>query len=97
MLLRRAAHGSVFSVDWDTITFKMRGRYNWPTYRTFNMANPLGYTQADAQEIFDSSLDFTELLDALEADSCGATLTADALTTRQQQGEEHHALSTTAT
>jgi proteasome accessory factor A len=97
MLLRRATPGSVFSVDWDTITFKMRGRYNWPTYRTFNMANPLGYTQAEAQEIFDSSLDFADLLDALESDSCGTTLTADAFTAQQQQGEEHHALSTTAT
>ena len=97
MLLRRATPGSVFSVDWDTITFKMRGRYNWPTYRTFNMTNPLEHTQAEAQKIFDSPLDFADLLDALESDSCNTTLTVDALTVRQQQGEEHYALSTTAT
>jgi len=79
MLLRSAAPGSVFSVDWDAIIFKLRGRYNWPAYRTFNMANPLGYTQAEAQHIFDDSLDFADLLDALEFESFDNTLTADAV------------------
>jgi hypothetical protein len=77
MLLRRAAPGSVVSVDWDMITFKLRGRYNWPTYRTLNMANPLGYTQAKTQHIFDDSLDFADLLDAMESESIDRTLTAD--------------------
>jgi proteasome accessory factor A len=81
MLLRSAAPDSVVSVDWDSITFKLRGRYNWPTYRTFHMDNPLGYTQADAQEIFDSSLDFPSLLDALESNSYDSTLTAESLST----------------
>jgi hypothetical protein len=66
-------------VEWDAITFKLRGRYNWPTYRTFNMANPLAYTQAEAQHIFDDSLDFAGLLDALESEAYNSTLTADAL------------------
>jgi hypothetical protein len=79
MLLRIATPGSVVSVDWDIITFKLRGRYNWPTYRTFNMANPLGYTQAEAQHIFDNSLEFADLLDALESESFDKTLTAEAL------------------
>jgi proteasome accessory factor A len=79
MLLRRAASGSVFSVDWDTISFKLRGRYNWPIYRTFNMANPLEYTQDDAQHIFDDSLEFADLLDALEYDLYDRTLTAEAV------------------
>jgi proteasome accessory factor A len=77
MLLRSATPGSVVSVDWDMITFKLRGRYNWPTYRTFNMANPLGYTQVEAQHIFDDSLDFASLLDALESEAFDRTLTAD--------------------
>jgi proteasome accessory factor A len=67
MLLRRAAPESVVSVDWNTITFKLRGRYSWPSHRTLDMANPLGCTQAEAQHIFDSSLDFADLLDALES------------------------------
>jgi proteasome accessory factor A len=79
MLLRRAAPDSVFSVDWDTITFKLRGKHNWPSYRTFDLSNPLGYTQAEAQHIFDSTDDFAELLDALESNSTERTLTADAL------------------
>jgi proteasome accessory factor A len=81
MLLRRAASDSVDSVDWDAMTFKLPGRYSWPTYRTVNLANPLGYTQAEAQFIFDSSLDFTDLLDALESLSTGKTVTLDALST----------------
>jgi hypothetical protein len=43
------------------------------------MANPLGYTQAEAQHIFDDSLDFADLLDALEFESFDKTLTADAV------------------
>ena len=77
MLLRRAVPGSVFSVDWDEITFKLRGRYNWPAYRTFKMENPLGYTQAEAQDIFDNSIDFADLLDALEYDLYDRPLTAE--------------------
>jgi hypothetical protein len=79
MLLRRAAPGTVVSVDWDTITFKLLGRYNWPVHRTFNMANPLGFTRAEAQHIFDNSLDLADLLDALESESSDRSLTADAL------------------
>ena len=79
MLLRRAAPDSVFSVDWDTITFKLRGKYNWPSYRVFDMTSPLGYTQAEVQHIFESTDDFAELLDALESDSTEQTFTTDAL------------------
>lgn len=79
MLLRSATPASVVSVDWDRIMFKMRSRYNWPTYRTFNMANPLGYTQAEMQHIFDNSLDFPDLLDALEFESLNNTHMTDAL------------------
>jgi hypothetical protein len=81
MLLRRAAPDSVVSVDWDTITFKLRGRYSWPSHRTFDMANPLGCTQAEAQHIFDSSLGFADLLDALESVSDSWALPAIALQT----------------
>lgn len=79
MLLRRAAPDSVFSVDWDTITFKLRGKHSWPSYRVFDMTSPLGYTQTEVQHIFDSTNDFAELLDALESESTERTLTADAL------------------
>ena len=39
MLLRRAMleNVEVDNVDWDRITFKLRGRYAWPTYRTLEI------------------------------------------------------------
>jgi proteasome accessory factor A len=66
MLLRRAASTNIVSVDWDRIAFKLRGKHNWPTYRTLDLADPLGFTQAEAQPIFDSSLNLEEVLDALD-------------------------------
>jgi proteasome accessory factor A len=81
MLLRRAAPESIVSVDWDRITFKLRGRYTWPSYRTFDMTNPLGCTKAEAEPIFDSSLDFADLLDALESVSQDGVLPVNSLQT----------------
>jgi proteasome accessory factor A len=68
-LLRRAAEEgvTVTAVDWDTMTFKMRGRHGWPIYRTLDMADPLGFTEALARPIFESAEDFAELLDGLES------------------------------
>jgi proteasome accessory factor A len=67
-LLRRAAEEgvTVTAVDWDTMTFKMRGRHGWPIYRTLDMADPLGFTEALARPIFESAEDFAELLEGLE-------------------------------
>ena len=78
MLLRRASSDDVDvdSVDWDRITFKIRGRYSWPSYRAFEMSNPLGFTKAEAQPIFDSCLDFGDLLDGLESLASGTALPA---------------------
>jgi len=67
MLLRRAAAGSIASVDWDRISFKLRGKHSWPYYRTLDLADPLGFTRAEAEPIFESSLDLEEALDALSA------------------------------
>jgi proteasome accessory factor A len=82
MLLRRAAPGSVVSVDWDAMTFKLRGRHTWPSHRTFDMANPLGCTRAEAQHAFDSSLDFADLLDALDSLASHRPLPASGRQTR---------------
>ena len=67
MLLRRAAPEDVVSVDWDAMTFKLRGRYNWPSYRTVNLADPLGFTRAEAEPIFENARSLESLLGALEA------------------------------
>ncbi len=82
MLLRRAnSEGvEVTSVDWDTMTFKLRGRYAWPSYRTFELENPLGLNEAEAQQIFDSAASFSELLDELESLTGEKTLPLNSLT-----------------
>jgi proteasome accessory factor A len=94
MLLRRANPDSVVSVDWDTITFKLRGRYNWPSYRTLDLANPLGCTQAEAQPSFEKCVDFDELLDALEAHSAQGSQPVN-VQPANPKGEDHNAISAT--
>lgn len=81
MLLRRALSENVEveSVDWDRITFKIRGRYAWPAYRTLDMANPLGFTEEMAQPIFDSCENFVDLLDGLESLSADIAVPSDAI------------------
>lgn len=79
MLLRRAIDDDVEvdSVDWDRITFRIRGRSSWPTYRAFEMANPLGFTRAEAEPIFEASTDFRDLLDGLESLAADRALFSD--------------------
>jgi len=82
MLLRRAASDcvEVESVDWDRMTFKIRGRFAWPSYRSVNLADPLGFTEEQAQPIFDSCADFGDLLDGLESLSANEAIPSDAIT-----------------
>jgi proteasome accessory factor A len=95
MLLRRASSDKVDveSVDWDRMTFKIRGRYAWPSYRTLDLADPLGFTQAEAQPIFDHCSDFGELLDALESHSGGAAHPLDSIVVNAGKRRRSHALS----
>jgi proteasome accessory factor A len=80
-LLQRAsaANVEVESVDWDRMTFRIRGRYAWPSYRTLEMADPFGLTQAQAQPIFDNCTDFGDLLDGLESLSTANESLSDAI------------------
>jgi proteasome accessory factor A len=81
MLLRRAVSDNieVDSVDWDRITFRIRGRYPWASYRAFEMANPLGFTRAEAEPIFENCSEFGDLLDGLESLAANLALPADAI------------------
>ena len=81
MLLRRAAGDrvEVASVDWDRMTFRLRGRYAWPSYRTLDLADPLAFTQQQAQPIFARGLDFGDLLDGLESLSAATAIPTDAI------------------
>jgi len=69
MLLRRAASEGVEvdTVDWDRMVFKLRGSRSWQSCRTLDMANPLAFTRAEAEPIFESGASFAELLDGLES------------------------------
>ena len=69
LLLRRADPASVVNVDWDSITFKIRGRHSWPTSRTVDLADPLSFTRAEVQPLADSEPNLEDLLDALETES----------------------------
>jgi hypothetical protein len=66
MLLRKAGE-AVDDVDWDYVTVKCKGRQGWPVYRTIDLANPLAFTKAQAEHIFQEDNSLEEVLDALGA------------------------------
>ena len=68
MVLRRAENEpiEVDSVDWDRISFRIRGHHGWPVYRTLDLPDPLGFSQSETGVLFEDHQDFCELLDALE-------------------------------
>jgi hypothetical protein len=82
MLLRRAASEGVEvdSVDWDRMTFRIRGRYAWPSYRTIDLEDPLAFTKAEAQPVFDACTDFSDLIDGLRELSSGQAASPQVLT-----------------
>jgi proteasome accessory factor A len=66
MLLRRAGAGAVADVNWDRLRIRVEnGRFK-SKYRTLEMANPLRFARADAEEAFSGSQTMEELLDALD-------------------------------
>ena len=73
MLLRLAPPESVNSVDWDSITFKLRGRSFWPAYRTVALADPRGFTKAETESAFRDMENLEDVLDALEVSPDEAT------------------------
>ena len=73
MLLRTAHPEWVDSVDWDSISFRVRDGGYWPTRRSIAMENPLGMTAAEAAPLFEARGRFAELLDAIEAIGAGPT------------------------
>jgi hypothetical protein len=82
MLLRRALQENVevTAVDWDRITFKVRGKNTWPSYRTLKLGDPLGFTQGEVQPFFESGAGLLELLDQLDTRSSDAACPSDVVT-----------------
>lgn len=67
MLLRIAGPDVVDSVDWDSIRLKKKDRGFWSTYRTLDLANPLAFTKAETERIFQEGATLDEILNALGA------------------------------
>jgi proteasome accessory factor A len=67
MLLRTAHPEWVESVDWDSISFRVRDGGYWPARRNIDMQNPLGMTAAEMAPLFAEGGSFSDLLDAIEA------------------------------
>jgi Pup amidohydrolase len=69
MLLRCAGPGAIDTVDWDSIGFKLRSRNYWPIYRKVSLGNPLEFTRAEAEPIFQRAENLEAILDAIDATS----------------------------
>jgi hypothetical protein len=67
MLLRTAKPEEVEDVDWNSMTFNIRGQSYWPTQRTLYLPHPLGHTKAAAESCFQNAGSLEEILDALES------------------------------
>jgi Pup amidohydrolase len=67
MLLRVAGPELIDDVNWDFIKFKFRDRGFFSTYRTLDMANPLRFTRAATEPLFNQVETLEEALDALSA------------------------------
>lgn len=91
MLLRRAESEGIYidGVDWDRISFRMRGRSGWPVYRSVELANPLRFTQAEVAAHFEDHEDFGALLDALDSVHEDGRTTESAIADNLQEGEQN--------
>lgn len=72
MLLRTAQPEWVESVDWDSISFRVRDGGYWPWRRSLGMNNPLALTAAEVAPLFPAADRFADLLDAIEGAAEGA-------------------------
>ncbi len=97
MLLRRAEIEGVEvdRVDWDRISFRIRGRHGWPVCRLVDLADPLGFTQAGTHSIFETNEDFSQLLDALQESSDTRRTQADITENNLREGEQNALSGTT--
>ena len=62
-LLRIAGPSRIAHVDWDEVTFRLKG--GWPSRKMVTLANPLGFTKQKAHFLETASLD--DALDVLGA------------------------------
>jgi len=84
-LLRLAEPQQVERVDWDSITFSLKGNNYWSTQSTVQLTNPLGFTRAVCEPVFQSSATLAEALELLAApnDAPAAAISVPASTSIQ--------------
>jgi hypothetical protein len=99
MLLRLAEPQQVTRVDWDSITFSLKGDYYWPRESTIKLTNPLGFTRTACQRIFQPPTTLEEALAGLAAPSDSpATLLSTSAGTNEpipNEGDPHESTRTT--
>jgi proteasome accessory factor A len=64
-LLSLADPSQVERVDWDSITFLVKGDHYWPRESTVNLANPLGFTRIACERVFHPSATLEGVLEIL--------------------------------
>ena len=70
MLLRCAGDDVIDTVDWDVISFRLRGPRYWPVTRKISLGTPLALTRADSESIFRRCENLAEVLDSINVASC---------------------------
>jgi hypothetical protein len=87
-LLRLAEPQQVERVDWDSISFSLKGDGYWPRLNTVNLNNPLGFTRSACDRVFQSSANLEEALELLggTSDTPGTLLPANTYTHQQNGG-----------
>ncbi|MBN2329700.1 MAG: proteasome accessory factor PafA2 family protein [Candidatus Omnitrophica bacterium] len=66
MLLRSVSSKEIDDVDWDWISFKKTTNKYWRMTERIELDNPLGYTRADTEPIFQTSQSLQELVDKFQ-------------------------------
>jgi hypothetical protein len=66
MLLRVADPDQVDHVNWDAIRVRIRRPDGSVRYRSVELADPLGFTKAQTERLFQSAESVEEILDRLE-------------------------------
>ncbi|MBN2507580.1 MAG: proteasome accessory factor PafA2 family protein [Verrucomicrobia bacterium] len=64
-LLRLAEPGTVDSVDWDSITFRLRDTDGWSKRRTVSLPSPLEFTRPQTEAAFQGGSGLDNVLDLL--------------------------------
>jgi hypothetical protein len=64
-LLRLAEPQQVERVDWDSITFSLKGDDYWRRESTVNLTNPLGFTRTACEHVFQNGTTLEEALEIL--------------------------------